>query len=321
MTLPRIIYSPRYNIRGYGIEKWHPFDGQKYGKSWNAIEARFPAAKQCLIEPTNQVRRAALARVHTAEHLQQLGTAAYLAKVFETPKAAWVPALILDHLVLRPMRWATQGTILALEAALTHGLAINLGGGFHHAKPSSGEGFNVYNDVPIAVADLRDRGLLSPTDVVLYVDCDAHQGNGICHCFLNDRSVKVFDVFNDDVYPVADSVAQARIDQRCPIRIGTSGDEYLLTLQRELPKFLDKLAMEGSQVCLAIYNAGTDVHQDDPLGALKLTSAEVLERDVWVVQQLRRRNLPVAMVLGGGYTQQGFQLVADSVLALLEHAR
>lgn len=315
--MPRIIYSPRYNISGYGIEKWHPFDGKKYGKSWEAIQTRLPVAKQWSIEPKQPASREALARVHTAEHLQQLGTAAYLAKVFETPKAAWVPAMILDQLVLKPMRWATQGTILSLEAALEHGLAINLGGGFHHAKPSCGEGFNVYNDVPIAVADLRSRGLLAPSDVILYVDCDAHQGNGVCHCFLKDRSVKIFDVFNRDIYPVADAIAQARIDHRCPMNYGTGGEEYLLKLQRELPAFLDQLAAAGSQVRLAIYNSGTDVHQDDPLGALALTSAEVLERDVWVVQQLRRRQFPVAMVLGGGYTQQGFELVAQSVLAIL----
>jgi histone deacetylase 11 len=215
------------------------------------------------------------------------------------------------------MRWAVAGTIVATREALAHGLAINLGGGYHHAKPTSGEGFNVYNDVAVAIAQLRAENALAPDDTVLYVDCDAHQGNGVCHCFLNDRTIKIFDVFNADIYPSSDIAAQNRIDHACPLRWGTGGDEYLLTLERELPAFLDGQRARG-QPKLAIYNAGSDVHESDPLGALKLTDSNLLERDVRVVEHLRKRNIPVALVLGGGYTPGGYALVANSVLALLK---
>jgi len=74
------------------------------------------------------------------------------------------------------MRWATQGTILAAELALQNGFTVNLGGGFHHAKPDAGEGFSVYSDIGIAVAGLRARNLIGETDRIAYIDTDAHQG-------------------------------------------------------------------------------------------------------------------------------------------------
>jgi histone deacetylase 11 len=74
-----------------------------------------------------------------------------------------------------------MGTILAARESLRHGLAINLGGGFHHAKPAGGEGFCIYSDIGIAVASLRADGLLDVSSRVAYIDTDAHQGNGVCH--------------------------------------------------------------------------------------------------------------------------------------------
>lgn len=317
--MPRVVYDPAYNIGGYGLEKLHPFDGRKYGKAWDAVCTLLPAAKEWLVKPTGEVAVDNLRLVHSDGYLEQLASAAYLAKVFETPAAAWIPMAVLDSIVLRPMRFATQGTIQSFSLACEHGLAINLGGGFHHAKPTGGEGFNVYNDVAIGIANLRQTGQISPDDTVLYVDCDAHQGNGVATCFLADRAVKIFDVFNADIYPRHDSAARERVDRPVPLPSGTDGETYLLELQRALPNWLDEITARV-RPALAIYNAGTDVVSDDPLGALALSTQHVLERDVFVVESLTRRGIPTAMVLGGGYTPDSFRLVADSVATILGRA-
>ena len=104
-----------------------------------------------------------------------------------------------------------------------------------------------------------------------------------------------------------------------PLPLGTDGEGYLLELQRALPSWLDELTSRVRPV-LAVYNAGTDVVADDPLGAFSLTPQHVLERDVFVVETLLRRRIPTAMVLGGGYTQDSYRLVADSVAAILGRA-
>jgi histone deacetylase 11 len=317
--MPRVVYDPAYNIGGYGLEKLHPFDGRKYGKAWDAICTLLPAAKKLLVKPGGEVAVDNLRLVHSVRYLEQLNSAAYLAKVFETPAAAWIPVALLESIVLRPMRFATQGTIQSFSLACEHGLAINLGGGFHHAKPTGGEGFNVYNDIAIGIACMRNTGQISRDDTVLYVDCDAHQGNGVATCFLDDRTVKIFDVFNADIYPRHDNAARERVDRPVPLPTGTDGETYLLELQRALPPWLDEITSEV-RPALAIYNAGTDVVADDPLGALALSPQNVLERDVFVVESLTRRGIPTAMVLGGGYTQESFRLVADSVATILSRA-
>ena len=57
----------------------------------------------------------------------------------------------------------------------TGGVAVHLGGGFHHALPDAGGGFCVFNDVAVAIRRLRARGFVEP---VLVVDLDLHDGNG-----------------------------------------------------------------------------------------------------------------------------------------------
>ena len=87
-------------------------------------------------------------------------------------------------------------------------------------------------------------------------------------------------------------------------------------LHRRLPGFLDSVGR--SPIGLAIYNAGTDVFSGDPLGDLNISAKTILERDLYVVGELRKRRIPTIMVLSGGYTKQSYQLVADSVIGLIE---
>ena len=87
-------------------------------------------------------------------------------------------------------------------------------------------------------------------------------------------------------------------------------------LHQRLPGFLDSVCK--TSVGLAIYNAGTDVLASDPLGGLQISADGILARDLYVVSELRRRQIPTVMVLSGGYTRQSYRLVADSVIRLIE---
>jgi acetoin utilization deacetylase AcuC-like enzyme len=70
------------------------------------------------------------------------------------------------------------GTILTAQLALEKGLAVHIGGGFHHAFHDHGEGFCVLNDVAVAVEKLnREKAV----ERIMVVDCDVHQGNGTAH--------------------------------------------------------------------------------------------------------------------------------------------
>jgi histone deacetylase 11 len=214
------------------------------------------------------------------------------------------------------MRWAVAGSLVAAREALTSGVAVNLSGGYHHAKPDGGEGFCVYNDIAYLVHGLRAEGRLADHDRVAYIDLDAHQGNGVCHHFLADPLVFVYDAFNPRIYPAFDSVARDRIDCPLPLPADCTGVEYLRLLAQSLPGFLDSIGRDG-RLRLAVYNAGTDVFAGDALGGLNLSTADVLSRDLYVVEQLRSRNVPVVMLPSGGYSKESYRLMGNTVVELL----
>jgi histone deacetylase 11 len=315
--MPRIVYSRHYNIGFYGLERLHPFDSRKYGRAWKCLRRHFGAALRDIhIRPKRPATRNDLLLIHTSDYLTQLREPKYLAGALEVPPIGRLPGWAIDWHVLRPMRWATQGTILASEAALTYGFAVNLSGGYHHAKPDRGEGFSIYSDIGIAVASLRARNLIADNSRIAYIDSDAHQGNGVCHTFMNDNRVFIFDIFNCRIYPMFDVDARKRIDCDVGITSAITDSEYLGELHDRLPGFLDSVGR--SPIGLAIYNAGTDVVAGDPLGGLNISATTIRERDLYVVRELRNRGIPTVMVLSGGYTKRSFQLVADSVIGLIE---
>ena len=316
-----LVYSPQYNMGLFGFEKLHPFDTRRARRAWRLLESELGSVlKQWHVSVDRPVLDDELLSVHTADHLQRLQTSAGLAKAFEVDAIKMAPMAMLNYGFLTPMRWAVRGSVIAARQAIVQGFAMNLGGGFHHSGPDRAEGFCLYSDIALMIAQLRLDGTLSQASRVAYIDLDAHQGNGVCHHFLNDPRVFIFDAFNKSIYPTSDQVALDRIDCPVPLSIGCPGETYLQLLKQMLPPFLDSINRSG-EVGLAIYNAGTDVCADDELGLLSLSSEDVLERDLFVVDELRRRKIPCAMLPGGGYSVDSHRLIATSASALLRRYR
>src|SRR4051812_28852790 len=167
-----LIYHPRYNITAFGLERLHPFDGRKYRRIHDALIARGLRRTGDFVRPS-RVSRRDLLKLHTPEYLRSLGRTEALARILEVPIIRRLPGWAIDWRVLRPMRYATGGTLLACRQALQHGVAINLGGGYHHAAAGWGGGFCVYADAPLAAKVLHDEGRAGK---VMVVDLDAHQG-------------------------------------------------------------------------------------------------------------------------------------------------
>ena len=72
------------------------------------------------------------------------------------------------------------GTLAAARLSLEHGIAISIGGGFHHAHPDHGEGFCMLHDVAIALRRLLRDGVIRRAMVI---DLDVHHGNGTAAIF------------------------------------------------------------------------------------------------------------------------------------------
>ncbi len=313
----RIVYSPKYNIKLLGLENLHPFDSKKYAHVWSELEKDFGSKlKELAVSPRKPVTDSELAAVHTSEYLAKIKDTEEIAEILEIGEVRKVPFLLVDQLLLKPMRWACAGTILGATEAVEHGLAVNLGGGYHHAGPDFGGGFCVYSDISLAINHLRETGSISDSDTVAYIDLDAHQGDGVSHTYMQDHRVQLFDMYNHQYFP-NDEQARDRLDWDIPVDRTWSSEDYILELKNKLPEFLNTIAKESKEASFAIYNAGTDVFFDDPLGGMNVTADDVLVRDLFVIEELRRREIPTLMVLSGGYTKVSYKLVSDSVSEMI----
>lgn len=292
-----------------GLRFLHPFDTYRARRAYLELAPQLKLPGSSMVElfwPEGPVTDKELELVHTAEYLHSLRRPSVLAAAVEVWPLALTGRTFLNWILVTPMRWAVSGTLVGARQALRTGLAFSLTGGFHHAKPDRGEGFCLFNDIAFAIRTLR-------LESVIYVDLDAHQGNGVGHIFAGDSSVKIFDVFNGDIYPYGEELARARADACFPLRYGSSGEDYMALVERELPPFLD--THEGAE--LLIYNAGNDVVSGDRLGGLRVSEEQVLARDLFVIGEARRRGLPLLYLPSGGYTPNSYKMIARTVMAAL----
>uniref|UniRef100_A0A914CPU7 Histone deacetylase domain-containing protein n=1 Tax=Acrobeloides nanus TaxID=290746 RepID=A0A914CPU7_9BILA len=127
-----IVYSHKYNIGFFGIEKLHPFDSKKWGNVFHFLKEAGMLAEDSVIEPIEATREDLLV-VHTKCYLHSLRVPCEVARIMEVPPVACLPSCLIDHFALKPMRFQTGGTIIAARLALEKNWSINIGGGFHHA--------------------------------------------------------------------------------------------------------------------------------------------------------------------------------------------
>lgn len=312
----RLVFSPRYDIRFLGLESMHPFDTRRAGRVWELLSIEFGDLGPWIAAEPGLAGDTDLLRVHDETYLRALRSSRRLAQALEFAPAVLIPAVVLQRMVVRPMRRATRGTVLAAFEALEHGIGINLAGGFHHASRSRGEGFCLFADVPLAIESLFHEGRLDRgRDRAAIIDLDAHQGNGNSRIYHRRPDVPIYDLYNRDVYP-DDAWARRGIAREVAVGMGCGDEEYLGALHATLGSFLDDAAPR-----VVFYNAGTDVLAGDPLGGLALSREAVLERDRLVFAALRGRSIPFVFVPSGGYSPASAALIARSLSGLLKTGR
>ena len=184
---------------------------------------------------------------------------------------------------------AVGGTVLTARLALRHGLACHLAGGTHHAFPSHGSGFCIFNDCAIAARVLLAEGAVQR---LMVIDLDVHQGDATAAIFADEPRVVTVSVHCASNFPLR----KQRSDVDLPLADGLEDLDYLRAIGDLIPDLLDQHHPE-----LVLYNAGVDPHRGDRLGRLCLSSDGLLNRDRLVLDACLRRQIPVATVIGGGY--------------------
>ena len=304
-----IVYSPHYNISFWGLERMHPFDTEKYGRVFSSlIEKKILEKNNYYIPPypADEV----LHRVHSKEYLAELTKSKNIAKFTELHFLTWLPDKTAYNRIMVPARYATAGSILAGELALKHGWSINLGGGYHHASKERYEGFCALADITLSIKHLQDNR--PEIKKVMIIDLDAHQGNGHGRDFINDENVFILDIYNGRIYP-NDMLAKKGIDHKVELPPYTQDKQYLAALNQALDISLQKFTPD-----IIYYIAGTDILENDPLGALSVSAVGVIERDHLIFKRALSKNIPIVMLLSGGYQKNNAPLIAHSIESLME---
>ena len=262
------VYDSRY--AGYDFGRGHPFSPARQQlllQLLEAVDIHLP-----LIAP-RPAPDEAIRQVHCREYVD------YVRKASRKPERDLLPRFGFgtpDVPLFRGMHDAAAllagGTLHAAELVADGeaSIALSLGGGLHHAQRSSAAGFCVYNDLSIAIAYLRSRGLR-----VAYLDVDVHHGDGVQAMFYDDPNVMTISLHESGHYLYPGTGFAHEIGDgdgrgysiNVPLEPDTDDDLYMDAFESVVPHVLSWF-----QPDVLVVQCGVDAHTADPLADLRLTS-------------------------------------------------
>ena len=282
-----IIYHPHYDIP---VPKIHSFVGNKFSDLFTYLQDHY-FQNLDVLTPSSA----------TFENLKKSHEIDYINKVTNNQ-------LTKDHLRLINLPWSerlrvrsfleTEGTFLTAKKAIENGLACHVGGGTHHAHFDYGYGFCVFNDLAYTAINLIKEKLVTK---VLILDLDVHQGDGTIDICKKYSSIYTCSIHSDSNFPYEKK--HGWMDVSLPSAIGD--DEYLKILKQTLQSIHNQITPD-----IVLYDAGVDIFLEDKLGNLKVSLDGIRQRDHTVLDHYRKKNIPVATVIGGGYSKDHQELAS-----------
>jgi acetoin utilization deacetylase AcuC-like enzyme len=308
----KLIYSDEY----YLPIGQHVFPAEKYRRVHDQLIQSGVAGQEDFVTPQPASDQDILL-VHTPQYVEKLKTGTLSAREELELEVPFSPELV------KAFWLAAGGSILAAQHALTDRVAVNIGGGFHHAFSDHGEGFCMIHDVAVAIRRMQRD---SKIRTAMTVDCDVHHGNGTAAIFVGTRTASETlpssgpavlgrkplmrgthsgDVFTislhqENNYPATKPPSSIDVD----LPDGITDDDYLAWLDNALSSGLRQFTPD-----LICYIAGADPYREDQLGGLALTIEGLKKRDELVFRVAKAQAIPVMVTYAGGYARN----VADTV--------
>lgn len=258
---------------------------------YRMLRERLAATGDFDFEPAPLASRDTIALAHDPAYVDQFLGGMLSPQVMRRIGFPWSPGLVARTCA------SVGGTLAAARRALEAGWGGTLAGGTHHAFYSEGSGFCVFNDLVVAIRNLRaERGL----GRVAVIDLDVHQGDGTAAMLAGDPLCYTLSVHGRHNFPFhkQQSTVDVELEDRC------DDQTYLRRLRDVLPA----LFAFGPE--LVFYQSGVDALAVDTLGRLSLTRAGLAARDELVLSSVARARVPLVLTLGGGYANPIEETVA-----------
>jgi acetoin utilization deacetylase AcuC-like enzyme len=244
-------------------------------------------------------------REATDEELSRIHDTAYLQSVAELESQGGG--------MLDPDTWLLPGSLRAARlaaGAAIEAVAFVLGGDHrralclvrppgHHARPSTGMGFCIYDNIAVCAAEALMRFELARA---LIVDFDVHHGNGTQEAFYDSPCVGFLSIHRYPFYPGSGARDETGTGAglgnivNIPLPYGTPRQEYHASFRAGLEKIADRIRPE-----IVFISAGFDAHSQDPIGdlGLEIDDFEVLTREIVLVAETHAQGRIVSLLEGG----------------------
>lgn len=290
-----LITHPAYS---YPFPDKHRFPMQKFRLLVDYLKQQGIATEHNLIRP-GKAQPALLSLAHDTNYIQAFCQGTLSEQALRRMGLPWSEELVKRSLI------SPAGTWLSAQYALKYGMACHLAGGTHHAHHDFGSGFCIFNDLAVtALALIRSK----KAKKVLIFDCDVHQGDGTATILANEENCITCSIHCEKNFPARK--AQSDIDIN--LSKGLADIAYLDMVASTLKQCLIH------QPDFVIYDAGVDIYIDDTLGLLNISLDGIRQRDKLVIETVRKLNLPLLTVIGGGYDKNEFELAKRHAIVVEE---
>lgn len=294
------IYSE--DLSGHVLRDGHPMRPIRLKWTHDLLDAlgAFSTRKSKVIKPISATDEDILSS-HTRDYLNVVknlsgGTALEKAELFGFSSVGDNP--IYDGMYEAALL-STGASLMATDLALSGDVdvAFSISGGLHHAMPASASGFCIFNDPVVVINTLLNRGLR-----VVYLDIDAHHGDGVQHSFYDKDSVLTISLHESgqNLFPGTGSVDEKGMGNgegysvNLPLAPYTGDEIYNWAFENIVPPLIDAFGPD----CV-VTQLGIDTYHSDPLTHLYLSS----EGFVSIIRSIKNiaHGLPWIALGGGGY--------------------
>jgi acetoin utilization deacetylase AcuC-like enzyme len=280
----KIFYRPEYTSAGASFDTTRK-------SAWIAESLQNDPIARTELVPPALLTEAQLLEVHSPVYVNAIKTG-------EPAGLASSAGFFWDEGMWTAVRASNGGAVEAALAALQDGAAGSLSSGLHHARRDTGAGFCTFNGLALAAK----AALHARVKSILLIDLDAHCGGGTFSILKDEPSIRILDISSNhgDGY---------KPNERATLDVITDASRYLPTLRQRL----EEVSSLSFDLCL--YNAGMDLYEGCSIGGLAgMDVAQIAAREREVFSWCRKRSLPVAFVLAGGYV--GSRLSHERLVAL-----